>query len=131
MAENQKSISLDLTSAEYATVLAALRFWQSKIRPDNLPSQARAVEEFSDFFHGTSALTAKKIDALAERINTEEKWRRTVKLTVIGGVADVYKIPKGITVEVHDYDCDAIDDAEDIKRDANGDRYLLKVWEGR
>jgi hypothetical protein len=55
----------------------------------------------------------------------------TVKLTVIGGVADIYEVPKGITVEVRDYDCDAIDDAEDIKRDANGDRYLLKVWEGR
>ena len=54
----------------------------------------------------------------------------TVRLTVIGGVAEAYKVPKGIRVEVRDYDCDAIADAADVKRDRNGDRYLLKVWEG-
>jgi hypothetical protein len=53
----------------------------------------------------------------------------TVKLTVIGGVAEAYEVPKGIRVEVHDYDCDAIADAPDIHRDKNGDRYILKVWE--
>ena len=55
----------------------------------------------------------------------------TVRLTVIGGVAEAYRVPKGVKVEVHDYDCDAIADAADIKRDKNGDRYILKVWEGK
>jgi hypothetical protein len=54
-----------------------------------------------------------------------------VRLTVIGGVAEAYKVPKGIRVEVHDYDCDAIADAPDIHKDKNGDRYILKVWEGK
>jgi hypothetical protein len=55
----------------------------------------------------------------------------TVRLTVIGGVAEAFRVPKGVTVEVHDYDCDGISDAADIKRDRRGDRYLLKVWEGK
>ena len=63
-------------------------------------------------------------------IRSQSSVSQTVKLTVIGGMAEAYEVPKGITVEVHDYDCDAIADAPDIKRDKNEDRYILKVWEG-
>jgi hypothetical protein len=64
-------------------------------------------------------------------IRSQSGISQTVKLTVIGGIAEAYEVPKGVTVEVHDYDCDAIADAPDIKRDKTGDRYILKVWEGK
>jgi hypothetical protein len=51
-----------------------------------------------------------------------------VLIDVVGGVAHVVSAPFGVTVEIHDYDCDAIDDAADIKRDKSGDRYILSTF---
>lgn len=87
----------------------------------------RAVQQDAAGSSGDSALVNRSTLDLVDA--TLAGVRPVVKLTVIGGVADAYEVPKGLTVEVHDYDCDAIDDAEDIKRDADGGRYLLKVWQ--
>lgn len=51
-----------------------------------------------------------------------------VFIDVIGGVAHVVSAPFGCAVEIHDYDCDAIDDAADIKRDKSGDRYIRSTF---
>jgi hypothetical protein len=64
-----------LDKREFATVLAALRFWQSKLGPDRYPAQARAPEDFGPFFeYGKkfAPLSKEEIDSLCERINVEQ-----------------------------------------------------------
>ena len=65
--------TIKLTELEHATILAALRFWQSKIGPDGLPAQANAASDFGMFFNSDSKtwhMSATHIDALCERINS-------------------------------------------------------------
>jgi hypothetical protein len=59
-----------LDDKELATVLAALRLWQSKQGPDNLPAQANVVADFGPYFEECEPLSREEIDALCERINT-------------------------------------------------------------
>lgn len=73
-AELREARRLEFIPREFATVLAALRFWQCKLGPDRYPSQARAHEDFGPFLEdGTKCapLSAEEIDVLCERINTE------------------------------------------------------------
>lgn len=50
-------------------------------------------------------------------------------VTVDGGVAEVDQstIPKGIEVEIRDYDCGRYG-SDDVKEDDNGDIYIERVW---
>jgi hypothetical protein len=70
-----KSKRVLLQNKELATVLAALRFWQSKIGPDRLPAQANAVADFALFFENGNkyapkdAMDKPEIDSLCERLN--------------------------------------------------------------
>jgi hypothetical protein len=59
---------MQLSPAELDTVLAALRYWQSALTRQVVPffSFMQIAEE-----HGP-ALTAEAIDALCERINTDD-----------------------------------------------------------
>jgi len=64
-----------LDKREFATVLAALRFWQSKLGPDRYPAQARARQDFEAYFEDGkkfAPLSAEEIDSLCERINVGE-----------------------------------------------------------
>ncbi len=56
-----------------------------------------------------------------------------VIVTVEGGVVqDVSGIPRGMTVEIHDYDVDGADcDEGDLERDADGDLFATDTWQGR
>ena len=65
-----------LDKREFATVLAALRFWQSKLGPDRYPAQARAHMDFEPYFEDGkkfAPLSKEEIDSLCERINTAEE----------------------------------------------------------
>jgi len=63
----------NLSDCELSTVLAALREWQRKLGPDNLPAQANAHADFADFFNGwdgtVTPLSKEEIDLLCERLN--------------------------------------------------------------
>ncbi len=48
---------------EKATVLAALRYWQKYVDPDEVP------EDFEGFFRDFEPLTDDEIDELCERLN--------------------------------------------------------------
>jgi hypothetical protein len=64
-----------LDKREFSTVLAALRFWQSKIGPDRLPAQASAKRDFEPYFEDGkkfAPLSMEEIDSLCERINVSE-----------------------------------------------------------
>ena len=64
-----------LDKREFATVLAALRLWQSSLGPDRFPAQARAHDDFGPFFEDGkkfAPLSKEEIDSLCERINVEE-----------------------------------------------------------
>jgi len=54
-------------------------------------------------------------------------------VTVEGGaVQDVSGIPRGLTVQIHDYDVDGADcDEGDLDRDADGSLYATDTYEGR
>ena len=67
----RSNIHLEVNPSEFATILAALRLWQSKIGPDDLPAQARSREDFGPYFEDkkTSPLSVAEIDSLCERIN--------------------------------------------------------------
>lgn len=57
-----------LNASEWATILAALRFWQSKLGPDNLPAQANVERDL--YFWEVKPLSKKQIDALCVRLNS-------------------------------------------------------------
>lgn len=64
-----------LNKREFSTVLAALRFWQSKMGPDRYPAQAQARQDFEAFFEDGEKfppLSAEEIDSLCERINVAD-----------------------------------------------------------
>lgn len=61
---------LDVSEVEHATILAALRLWQSNLGPNCLPARARAEQDFGDYFHGMARLDASDIDRLCQRINS-------------------------------------------------------------
>jgi hypothetical protein len=55
-------------------------------------------------------------------------------IIVEGGIVqNVLGIPKGTTIEVHDYDTDGANPEEDdrLRRDQAGDVYHLSSWEER
>lgn len=52
-----------------------------------------------------------------------------VVITVFGGVVDVETLPKGIDVEVRDYDVDGCDENR-IKKDKNGISVIIMEFEG-
>ena len=56
-----------------------------------------------------------------------------IVVTVEGGaVQDVTGIPRGMTVQIHDYDVDGADcDEGDLDRDANGSLFATDTYEGR
>ena len=62
--------NLRVSKVEYATILAALRFWQTHIGPDNLPAQANVDKDFGFFFDGLPRMNKADIDTLCKRINS-------------------------------------------------------------
>jgi len=52
--------------------------------------------------------------------------KKTVRITVEGGVVQHVQVPKGVTVVVRDYDVDGED--EGLEEDENGDKYVESVW---
>lgn len=75
--KSESRINLAVNPSEFATILAALHLWQSKIGPDDLPAQARSRDDFGPYFEDkkTVPLSVTEIDSLCERINTESVKR--------------------------------------------------------
>jgi hypothetical protein len=65
-----ESTQVSFTEQEFAVVLAALRLWQSKLGPDNLPAQANTAQDFGSFFDAVRPMSARAIDRLVDRINS-------------------------------------------------------------
>ena len=64
-----------LNKREFATILAALRLWRSKIGPDRYPAQANSRMDFEAYFEDGerfAPLSKEEIDSLCERINVED-----------------------------------------------------------
>lgn len=57
-----------------------------------------------------------------------QKEKRAI-LTVIGGVCSDLKIPKGVTIEVRDYDCEGSDHPA-MRKDSDGDWYIPMIFKG-
>ncbi len=57
---------------------------------------------------------------------------KTITVIVEGGmIQDVIGIPKGVRVEVHDYDTEGGDpDIESIETDRQGGRHFVSLWNG-
>jgi|APCry1669189204_1035204.scaffolds.fasta_scaffold1164704_1 hypothetical protein len=53
--------------------------------------------------------------------------KRTVRITMKGGVIQDIEVPKDVRVIVRDYDVDGQE--EGVQRDENGDPYLENIWE--
>ena len=52
-----------------------------------------------------------------------------INIIVEGGlIQQIYNIPKGIKIIVHDYDTDGIE-TDDTSKDQNGDVYVESTWE--
>lgn len=62
----EPTTACDLTARELATVLAALRYWQEEMTPHQYAGCN--LDHLADF----TPLDADEIDALCERINTQE-----------------------------------------------------------
>ena len=113
-----------LYERELATVLAALRYWQSKLGKDQEPTDL-------DHFAEVDPLTAEEIDALCERLNTGGSLSRkqTIWVTMEGGIIQsVDGIPEGIRVRVMDFDVEGVDENE-LKTTRSGDKYYETIWE--
>ena len=115
----------NLSDRELATVLAALRYWQSKLDEHLAPVDL-------DHFAEVDPLTSGEIDDLCERLNTREQETsriRTIRVTMEGGVIhNIDHIPKGIRVWVMDFDVEGVDESE-LKTNKAGDRYCETIWE--
>jgi hypothetical protein len=61
--QTKKTITVSLDSAELATVLAALRYWQQDLEANG------AEPVISEHFEDVKPLTPDQIDDLCERIN--------------------------------------------------------------
>jgi hypothetical protein len=53
--------------------------------------------------------------------------KRTVEITMKGGVIQEIRLPKDVRVIVRDYDVDG--PMEGLQKDENGDPYIETVWE--
>ena len=104
---SDKKIVVKLDSSELATVLAALRHWQAwqqTFEDRNVPFYP-SHEGFGGHFMDHAPLSQVQIDELCERINcSPELEPPIVYITVKRGIADIGHIPKGIEVEIVDYD---------------------------
>lgn len=59
------------------------------------------------------------------------KKKKIVEITVEGGVIQHIEVPKGVVVQVRDYDVDSDDIGDsdyDIRKDDNGDPYYYAEW---
>lgn len=54
--------------------------------------------------------------------------KKSVTVTVEGGLVQHVQVPEGVVVVVHDYDVEGVDEA-DLETDGNGDKYVKGVWE--
>jgi len=54
--------------------------------------------------------------------------KNRVIVDVIGGVANVWRVPDGIEVEVRDYDNGEASPRSETHRDKNGDRYCRAIY---
>lgn len=53
--------------------------------------------------------------------------KKTVRITMEGGVIQAAEVPKGVRVIVRDYDCD--EEEEGLHEDENGNKYVETIWE--
>jgi hypothetical protein len=53
--------------------------------------------------------------------------KRTVRITMEGGVIQEIQVPNDVRVVVRDYDVDGHE--EGLKKDENGDPYIETTWE--
>lgn len=59
------------------------------------------------------------------------KKPKTVNITVVSGVAEVGKVPKGVRIVVRDYDCQDCDLSKpDTLKDGEGDHYHVSIYRG-
>ena len=113
-----------LYDRELATVLAALRYWQSNLGKDQAPVDL-------DHFAEVDPLTTQEIDVLCERLNTGGSLSRirTIRLTMEGGIIQsIDGIPEGIRVRVMDFDVEGVGENE-LKTAQSGDKYYETIWE--
>jgi len=69
--KTEEAIQVSFTEREFAVVLAALRFWQSKLGPDNLPAQANTAQDFGPFFDDVKPTSVRAIDRLVDPVSSE------------------------------------------------------------
>lgn len=59
------------------------------------------------------------------KVTKNMKKENKVVLRIDQGIVSIVKLPRGVTVEVRDYDIEAAD-LEDLKSDADGGVYFLQ-----
>ena len=95
---SDKKIVVKLDSSEMATVLAALRHWQGTVGE-------MGATMYPWHFQDHNPLTVDQVDVLCQRINVSPELEPPiVYITVMRGIADIGHIPKGVEVEIVDYD---------------------------
>ena len=54
--------------------------------------------------------------------------KKTVRITMEGGVIQAAEVPKGVRVIVRDYDVDGVE-TERLQRDEDGSEFIEAIWE--
>lgn len=122
---------LDLDGRELATVLAALRYYQSENLQDDGKIADQVAGDIASDGGRLQPLTREEVDALCERLNSQPTSPATprglqVILTVSGGVAEVLQKPIGVALTLYDYDVE--DGGKGLSRDPVGKTCRLFEW---
>jgi len=122
---------LDLDGRELATVLAALRYYQSENLQDDGAVADQAAGDIASDSGRFQPLTREEVDGLCERLNSPPVPPATPKglqviLAVRGGVAEVLQKPIGVALTLYDYDVE--DGGEGLSRDPDGKTCRLFEW---
>jgi len=122
---------LDLDGRELATVLAALRYYQSENLQDDGAVADQAAGDIASDGDRLKPLTREEVDALCERLNSQPARRATprglqVVVAVRSGVAEVLQKPRGVAVTLYDYDAE--DNDKGLSRDPTGEVCRLFEW---
>ena len=121
---------LKVDDAEFATILAALRYYQSRGLGDpmNRPIDIHHIATNSG--EVMSSLDDEWIDELCEAMNTGGRGH-TVTVTVEGGlVQGVSDIPKGLKVLVKDYDTEGEEEVCESEWTYDDEQYAIE-WQKR
>ena len=110
---------MNLTKQEAATVLAALRYWQTAVIERRVFGKKDVPLFVVDHFDNNDPLGMGEIDSLCERINTDPSPIAAIEIS--GGIASLAKDSEVQSVIIRDYDVAATD--IDTIMDEQGQRF--------